>query len=32
MSASLTESWRTSPVKVMERQNAALVTAAPIAA
>jgi NAD(P)-dependent dehydrogenase (short-subunit alcohol dehydrogenase family) len=32
MSAALTESWRTSPVKVMERQNAALVTADPIAA
>jgi NAD(P)-dependent dehydrogenase (short-subunit alcohol dehydrogenase family) len=32
MSATLTESWRTSPVKVMERQNAALVTPDPIAA
>jgi NAD(P)-dependent dehydrogenase (short-subunit alcohol dehydrogenase family) len=32
MSAALTESWRTSPVKVMERQNATLVTADPIAA
>jgi NAD(P)-dependent dehydrogenase (short-subunit alcohol dehydrogenase family) len=32
MSAALTESWQTSPVKVMERQNAALVTADPIAA
>jgi NAD(P)-dependent dehydrogenase (short-subunit alcohol dehydrogenase family) len=32
MSAALIESWRTSPVKVMERQNAALVTTDPIAA
>ena len=32
MSATLTESWRTSPVKVMERQNAALVAAESIAA
>ena len=32
MSAILTESWRTSPVKELERQNAALVTATPIAA
>ena len=32
MSAALTESWWTSPVKVMERQNAALVAADPIAA
>ncbi|HET7051077.1 MAG TPA: SDR family NAD(P)-dependent oxidoreductase [Solirubrobacteraceae bacterium] len=32
MSAILTESWRTSPVKELERQNAALVAATPIAA
>ena len=32
MSAPLAERWRTSPVKEMERQNAALVAAQPIAA
>jgi NAD(P)-dependent dehydrogenase (short-subunit alcohol dehydrogenase family) len=32
MSAPLAESWRTSPVKDLERQNAALVAADPIAA
>ena len=32
MSATLAESWRTGPVKEMERQNAALVAAEPIAA
>ena len=32
ISATLAESWRTSPVKEMERRNAALVAAAPIAA
>ena len=32
MSATLAESWRTGAVKEMERQNAALVTAEPIAA
>ena len=32
MSAPLTERWRTSPVKDMERQNAALVASQPIAA
>jgi NAD(P)-dependent dehydrogenase (short-subunit alcohol dehydrogenase family) len=32
MSATLAESWRTGPVKEMERQNATLVAADPIAA
>jgi NAD(P)-dependent dehydrogenase (short-subunit alcohol dehydrogenase family) len=32
MSATLAESWRAGAVKVMERQNAALVTAEPVAA
>jgi short-subunit dehydrogenase len=31
MSATLAESWRTGPVKEMERQNAALVAARPMA-
>jgi hypothetical protein len=32
MSAAVAQSWHTGPVKQMERQNAALVAAEPIAA
>jgi len=32
MSATMAESWRTGPAKALERQNAALVVAAPVAA
>jgi hypothetical protein len=32
MSETMAESWRTGPAKALERQNAALVAAAPVAA